>query len=274
MWHDGKMHGLGKYSYFVEGVNCKEFNGVSLEGSFDSGRDAESLAEYMVWYEDLLKPGLVNAVRNLGEKVAALIAEGVDANDPNREALATELLMRESSELKATEDEEPHSVWTRPSAGTVEAPACLTPEARATLSTVRALLARRMLVAAIASMINDDSTDPVETSKGAEGEPSDRLVFDILKDEDAKDLTGSAQLRISYQIVRMSVAYPDPREEGTGPIRGYFDFLNINEDAVDGHTCDWRLLRVDCGYEDTIDERAELENLIVSSSRGNKGKKK
>lgn len=38
--------------------------------------------------------------------------------------------------------------------------------------------------------------------------------------------------------------------------------------------CDWRLLRVDCGYEDTMDERAELENLIVSSSRGNKGKKK
>lgn len=45
-------------------------------GSFDSGRDAESIAEYMVWYEDLLKPGLVNAVRNLGEKVAALIAGG------------------------------------------------------------------------------------------------------------------------------------------------------------------------------------------------------
>lgn len=35
---------------------------------------------------------------------------GVDANDPNREALATELLMRESSELKATEDEETDSV--------------------------------------------------------------------------------------------------------------------------------------------------------------------
>ncbi|KAF4651403.1 hypothetical protein FOL46_000346 [Perkinsus olseni] len=275
MWHSGKMHGFGKYSHFVEGVNCKEFYGVSLEGLFDSGR--QSAAEYMSWYRSILESGLREAMREVSQKVAALTAEGLNPDDPTRQALATEHLMADPSEQiapPAGDDEpDPQGLWTQNPPGVVEAPAGLTSKARESLPTVRALVVREKMLIAIGSRLGD-STDAVEQSEGAEADNSgQRVVFEMLTDEDAKGLIDSPQLRISHQVARVSIVYPDPRGDSAEPLRGYMDFLNINEDAVDGCTCEWRLLRVNCGYEDSIDETAEFEAL-VSGNRGGKGKKK
>ncbi|KAF4732549.1 hypothetical protein FOZ63_005729, partial [Perkinsus olseni] len=278
MWHSGKMHGYGKYSHFVEGVNCKEFGGVSLEGSFDSGRHVQSAAEYMSWYRSILEPGLRETVRDLSQKVAALTAEGLNPDDPAREAVATEHLMADPSEQiapPAGDDEpDPQGVWTQYPPGVMEAPAGLTSKARENLPTVRSLVVREKMLSAIGTML-DDSTDAVEQSEGAEADSSGQRVVLVepLTDEGAKEVIDSPQLRISHQVARVSVVYPDPRGDSAEPLRGYMDFLNINEDAVDGRTCEWRLLRVDCGYEDSIDETKEFEAL-VSGNRGGKGKKK
>ncbi|KAF4699671.1 hypothetical protein FOZ63_025945 [Perkinsus olseni] len=275
MWHSGKMHGFGKYSHFVEGVNCKEFYGVSLEGSFDSGQ--QSAAEYMSGYRSILESGVREAMRDLSQKVAALTTEGLNADDTTREALAIEHLMADPSEQIAPPagDDEPDTqcVWTQYPSGVVETPAGLTSKARESLPTVRSLVVREKMLNAIETML-DEGADAVEQSEGAEADSSgQRVVFEMLTDEDAKDLIDSPQLRISHQVARASIVYPDPRGDSAEPLRGYMDFLNINKDAVDGRTCKWRLLRVDCGYEDSIDETTEFEAL-VSGSRGGKGKKK
>ncbi|KAF4691328.1 hypothetical protein FOZ60_015734, partial [Perkinsus olseni] len=196
-----KMHGYGKYSHFVEGVNCKEFYGVSLEGSFDSGR--QSAAEYMSWYRSILESGLREALRDLSQKVFAITAGGG---------------------------------WTQYPPGVVEAPAALTAKAGESLPTVRSLVVREKMLNAIGSMLGE-STDATEQSEGVENNGSAQgVVFEPLTDEGAKDLIDSPQLCISHQVARVRVVYPDPRGDSAEPLRGYMDFLNINEDAVDGRT--------------------------------------
>ncbi|KAF4676468.1 hypothetical protein FOL47_006106 [Perkinsus chesapeaki] len=266
MWHDGKMHGFGTYSHFVEGVNCKTFQGVSLHGSFDSGidrQDQTTVTEYMHWYRNLLEPGVAKAALNLNENINMLIGEGLNPESPARTDLATKLLMKCCERATGEEGSDEEDVWTLNPEGSVEAPACVT--ARGALPTVRGLLVRAKLIGAVAT-----SLEPAKQDGQSEGKDAPKACT-VLNDSDVCGRVNSPQHCIAHQVLRVAVTYPDPQGASTVPIEGYIDFININKDAVDGSTCDWRILHVDSGYEDRLDEKTEFEAL---TSAGNKTKKK